>query len=412
MIEADKSKEELASRVKAHQEAVTKLQQLDKRMAILTAELANREERLRVKTAEAGGLSKQLQLMGINNKEMQKQLAALTTEKGALQTSLEEARGQLSQRTSQMQTAQVQAVCSDKERAMAESTVREQYAAERAKLISAADESKREAVVQKTLAEGWLRDIKVLNTRLKSEQDTISQFRSDLETVSKAEDKKKYDIFMELNTRLKSEQDTISQLRSDLETVSKAEDNKKYDIFMAGTLAETVNKDLKQQLEKKDVELKRLRADSLSAQRRLEKVGACHTSAVCLACADSLSVKKRLEKQVESLQRECNESALEVQRLRRGDGLPMLPMAHQPRSLNDDLSHLKRLVASMPGPEGLRDKGDRDWGTDGGYGGSGGGARGPLKLPSTVRSQNGSRGSVGSGNGVIAPTLGPRAGSK
>ncbi len=58
-------------------------------------------------------------------------------------------------------------------------------------------------------------------------------------------------------------------------------------------------------------------------------------------------VPARLQ-QIGDLQRECNESAAEIQRLRRGDGLPSLG----PRTLHDDLSHLKRIVMPEGGQQG------------------------------------------------------------
>ena len=56
---------------------------------------------------------------------------------------------------------QVRAMGAEKERATAESRVREAMAVERTRLMAAADEGRREAAVQKALAEGWSRDLKV-----------------------------------------------------------------------------------------------------------------------------------------------------------------------------------------------------------------------------------------------------------
>ena len=49
----------------------------------------------------------------------------------------------------------------DKERAMAEGKAKEMAMAERAKLIAAHEEARKEGAVQKALADGWSRDLRV-----------------------------------------------------------------------------------------------------------------------------------------------------------------------------------------------------------------------------------------------------------
>ncbi len=56
---------------------------------------------------------------------------------------------------------QVRGIALEKEKTMVESRAREQISNERTRLAAAADEARREAAVQKALAEGWSRDLKV-----------------------------------------------------------------------------------------------------------------------------------------------------------------------------------------------------------------------------------------------------------
>lgn len=65
------------------------------------------------------------------------------------------------------------------------------------------------------------------------------------------------------------------------------------------------------------------------------------------AKAENASLLKSSEKQIEKLQRECNEGAAEIQRLRNGDGagagaLRLPPLATRPQSLQDDLALLRK----------------------------------------------------------------------
>ncbi len=85
-----------------------------------------------------------------------------------------------------------------------------------------------------------------------------------------------------------------------------------------------VAKDLQNQVNAKDTEIKRMRAEASSTRMRLEK-------------------------QVESLQRECNECAAELQRLRSGDAGRLPPLSTRPASLQDELDNLKRQVMQEGG---------------------------------------------------------------
>ena len=59
---------------------------------------------------------------------------------------------------------QLKTVQMDKDRSIAESRARESVAAERARLLAAVDDHRKEAAVQKALSEGWSRDLKVCSS--------------------------------------------------------------------------------------------------------------------------------------------------------------------------------------------------------------------------------------------------------
>eukprot|EP00798_Chlamydomonas_sp_ICE-L_P000584 gene584-2002_t len=224
-----------------------------------------------------------------------------------------------------------------------------------------------------------------LKGSLKTEQDKAEQFRRQAE---------------ELKGSLKNEQDKAEHFRLQAEVVAKQGDQSKFATFKNQTVNEQAIHNLKQQLSVREAEVKRIRAEAMSTERTLQKLGVreakvkriraeamstgrtlqnvgCAASSVpcAAACAassvlcgatcaastvfletgsrevseakvkyihtEAMFIERTLKKQVESLQRECNESAAEVQRFRRGD----MPAPRGIPSLHDDLTNLKRIVA-------------------------------------------------------------------
>jgi hypothetical protein len=104
------------------------------------------------------------------------------------------------------------------------------------------------------------------------------------------------------------------------------------------------------QLEAKETEIKRMRVEFTSERKRLEKVRCCSCprgAAPSVSCFKSICLhptKLPLSaglQQIEALQRECNESAQEIQRLRDGEG-SRLPPLRGPITIQEELAHLKR----------------------------------------------------------------------
>mmetsp|Transcript_37055 Transcript_37055/g.82392 ORF Transcript_37055/g.82392 Transcript_37055/m.82392 type:complete len:621 (+) Transcript_37055:296-2158(+) len=290
-VEADKLREEQQAHVKTKLDSEATRSELEKTVARLTAEVAGWAERLKAKSSEAEGLAKQLGLINIQVKDLQKQLAALTAEKAAVGRSRDDAKAQAAKLQEQLQAGVLQMAAVDKERALTESKAREVAGVEKAKAQAAADEARREAAVQKALAEGWARDLRELQKRLDAEQQRANTLREQLDTLLNTKDSDVNDRYIEM--------------------------------VKSGATMEAIIRELRAQVVAKEAEIKRVKAESASLQ-------------------------KRLEKQIESLQRECNESAAEIQRLRQGDGVRLPALAQRPLTFTDELANLKRLVNSMP----------------------------------------------------------------
>ena len=80
-----------------------------------------------------------------------------------------------------------------------------------------------------------------------------------------------------MQARLQEEQERCAALRNQIDDVLKDEESKKYDNFKSDTTNEQALKDLRNQVSTREAELKRLRAEAASSQKRLEKVGSTQT---------------------------------------------------------------------------------------------------------------------------------------
>lgn len=168
-MDADKLREEQDGRMKDRLEAEAQRAALDKALSSAQGDAAHKDERLRAKTTEAEQLGKQLQLANMQVRELQKGLAALQAEKAGVEKQRDEGRAAVAKLQSQAQAASIASVQQEKNRTVAESKAREEWAAERSRLIAAADESRREQAVHKALADGWARDVKEAGEKLEKE---------------------------------------------------------------------------------------------------------------------------------------------------------------------------------------------------------------------------------------------------
>jgi hypothetical protein len=109
-------------------------------------------------------------------------------------------------------------------------------------------------------------------------------------------------------------------------------------------------KDLKGQISAKEVEMRKVKAESLSLQKGLEKVSQKRREGGTgeinpQSCTFHYSSPPYpYSQQLERLQRECNESAAEIQRLKASAQEKLPQIQGRPQSLQDDLDHLKRCV--------------------------------------------------------------------
>lgn len=288
-VEGDKLRDEQNAHMTSRFEFEQARSELGKTIARLTAELSGKEQALITKTAEASNLLKQNGLLSIQLRDCQKQVAVMHADKGALMKELEAGKAEISKLHARIQAGVLQVSQLDKERVLAEGKVKEQSVADRSKLEAAHREAAREAAVQKALAEGWSRDLKELQGRLRTEQDKSNTLRQQLDALTK----------------------------------SQGGDNLEKHVEMVKSLAtmEQVIRELRAQLNNKETEVRRVRAEAASAQ-------------------------KVLEKQVERLQRECDESAAQIQKMRNGDmvRLPALS-SRPPQTLQDELDYLKKFVS-------------------------------------------------------------------
>mmetsp|Transcript_13979 Transcript_13979/g.24511 ORF Transcript_13979/g.24511 Transcript_13979/m.24511 type:complete len:609 (+) Transcript_13979:115-1941(+) len=287
-MELDKLREQQDGRNQDRMELEAQKAAIDKALATSQSEVAHKEERLLAKAHEADQLSKQLSLAGVHTKALQKQVAVLSTEKAAVERQASQTKAQAIKMQAILQQSQLTAAQTDKEKAMRDGRTREGVVEERTKIQAAMEEAVREAAVQKTLAEGWARDMRDIQTRLRDEQAKVTTLQARLDEIIK-------DGQMERMGSVKG----AAGMEAAIQT-------------------------LQQQATIKDAELNRVRAEMMSD-------------------------KKRLQKHVEALQRECNESAYEVERLR-GGLANRLPIMAKPITMSDELENLKRMLQSMPAP--------------------------------------------------------------
>ncbi|KAL6761625.1 hypothetical protein V8C86DRAFT_2532972 [Haematococcus lacustris] len=182
-VDADKLKEEQERRMQDKLTAAAEVAGIEKRLAALQAEHQLVTQQLQAKAHEADGLNKQLLLAQLLGKDQQKHLATLAAEKAAVERQRDDATASAAQAQAQLQQASLAAVQQGSRSALTAAQLREEASSERARLVSAADEARRDAAVQKTLAEGWARDLRELQGRLREEQARNEALQSRLDSV-------------------------------------------------------------------------------------------------------------------------------------------------------------------------------------------------------------------------------------
>ncbi|KAF5826276.1 hypothetical protein DUNSADRAFT_3785 [Dunaliella salina] len=159
-VEGEKLREEQEGRAKDRLAAEHRCSALEKTLAKLQADLSHCSERLKAKTTEAEGLTKSLNLSGVQARDLQKDVAQLTAEVQATTRERDEARQSAARAQEALNRANMAAASANSTHNAQEIKMREAFAHEKAKLVAAADEARREAAVQKTLADGWARDLR------------------------------------------------------------------------------------------------------------------------------------------------------------------------------------------------------------------------------------------------------------
>uniref|UniRef100_A0A7R9VNG0 Uncharacterized protein n=1 Tax=Chlamydomonas euryale TaxID=1486919 RepID=A0A7R9VNG0_9CHLO len=283
-VEADKLKEAESEHNKAAIAWEQAKNELEQAIVRLEATTKSAEAIAAAKTHDASQAAKQLNLLQIQARDQQKTMSVHQADKAAMARELEGLKAKVAELTAKLQAATLAAAKMDKEKALAQAKQREQANVDRAKLASAFDEARKEGAVQKALADGWARDLKQVQAQLRAEQ------------------------------RERAEQQRVMEelLRDD---AGKAE---KMETVRRVASLEQIVRDLKGQLSAKDTEGRRVRAEAASTQ-------------------------KQLEAHVRALQRECNEGAIELQRMRQGESLRLPPLG-RPVMLTDELDDLKRVV--------------------------------------------------------------------
>ncbi|KAG1678280.1 hypothetical protein FOA52_013901 [Chlamydomonas sp. UWO 241] len=317
-VEADKLREAEGEHNRAAIAWEQMRSELEQANVRLETEGRNKEAVAAAKTHDAAALAKQVNLLGINVRDQQKSLSVHVANCAALSRERDALKGTVAELQAKLTAGSIQVARMDKERAVEAAKVREFVAVNTAKLAAGLDEARKESAVQKTLSEGWARDLRAAQAQLRQEQKERGEQQRVVEEL------------------LRDEPGKAAQL----ETVKQV-----------ATLEQMI-RDLKGKLSGKDTEMKRLRAEAGSAA-------------------------KQAEGQVRALKRECNEGALEVARLRAGDALH-LPRLHRPAMLADELDELKRAVGASVGA-GIKAQGGAGGG--GGGGAMGGGGGGASRLP-------------------------------
>lgn len=160
-VQEDKLREEGEKHagVKAELEAAAAA--LERQLSSAQAGCSQRDERLAAKDAEVDGTRKQVALLQLQLREAGKHAEQVQKDKAATAKALDDARAQLARLQQQVHAMTLTDKEKEKVSAMAAGSMREALAADKAVLQSKVDEALKEAAVQKMLAEGCLRDIRV-----------------------------------------------------------------------------------------------------------------------------------------------------------------------------------------------------------------------------------------------------------
>ncbi|PNW74551.1 hypothetical protein CHLRE_12g495000v5 [Chlamydomonas reinhardtii] len=284
-VEADKLREEQAAHGRSRAAAEAAAAEAEKREALLAADVKGREEQLVARVSELELQRKSNALLQLQIKDLQKQMGLTQGERNAAAAARDEQRAAAAKLQAEIQRMRLEWAGKEQDRTLAEGAVREAAAAERARLKAQLEEAVKETALARTMAEGWQRDVREARARIGEEQAKFAALAKELE-----------------GARAQLSEGRVEHVRT-------------------GAVAETAAAGLRQQLVAKEEELRRVRAESSSAQKQLEKA-------------------------IERLQREVDASAAEIARLKSGDDalFTRLPPVARAATLHDDLEALRRAL--------------------------------------------------------------------
>ncbi|KAG1659222.1 hypothetical protein FOA52_008991 [Chlamydomonas sp. UWO 241] len=297
-VEGDKLREEQTAHMSSKLEFERGKGELANKIAALQAELEGKEQLAFTKTAEASAAGKQIGLMNIQMRDLNKTLSALQGEARQLGRERDAAKAETAKAGAKAQAAAAALAKVQREHADADAVNKEAAHVEKAKLQAQYEEARKEGAVQKALSDGWARDMREVTRRCKEAEDEVRRMQAAMNRGANG----------------------VGEARSEAEAAAQADAAAHIEMVKRMAVQEQVIKEQNEKIAAKDVELRRFRAETQSQS-------------------------KGLEQQVRTLQRECNESALEIQRLR-GLGNERLPAigGRGGLSLEDDLNHLKRFM--------------------------------------------------------------------
>lgn len=293
-IEGEKLKEEQERRASAMQEQELKRNELNKRLEAMHGELKQRAEALKARDADMEQLKRQLAVANLQVKDGEKKIQAIVNERVVESRLLEECRKELQGLQQKLQDASIRIIEREKDKVVSESQLREVIAAEKAKMQAQLDEARREAAVQRKLAEGWSRDMKSVQANCKAAEDRAA-------LLQKALDKTKRDV-----------------------------DASKLDTVKSQSAIDQHVRDLRSQLEAREQELKIVRLEYDSKVKAMEKL-------------------------TERLQSENSTHMAEIARLRARERLPPIKNNSRPQSTNfrspssiqDQIARIRKNLASL-----------------------------------------------------------------
>ena len=293
-VEADKLREAQSFHHKSELEWQSQRSEFERSISELTSRLAAKEEASSAKVAELESTKKQLTAALSDAKQVKTQLSTVQTEKAAALKELGLATAEVSKQKERVQAITASASKADKAHIMELGKLKEAHAKEIGTLKTSLEETRKEGAVHKALSDGWSRDLKNLTERLEQELQRSQTMKQTLDELTRVKDGN--------------------------------EDAKYQALYKSQMLVEQTNKEMKAQLTKKEKEVERIRAESTS------KIG-------------------QAKAEVDSLRRECDASAAEIQRLKQelSSRLPNIGGRSQ-MTIDDEFEAIRRQATLRSSP--------------------------------------------------------------